>query len=206
MALKRLYEFIVALMNPLRAHELPAECARVEEIKQDTAEDRPSFAQKTFALEDLLYVNKCAYFDYQRDKVVFRTHPHLRHRKSTRGGIDPSTLRPNTTIIVEKQRCPTCQSKRLREKHLSDYFVLDLKFAKTGVRRFVTKLSARNYLCLKCKYPFSARGGPRKSDQIRPISSRMVRVLQRSMLPEFGPDWENCTRPLPNSITTSGGK
>ena len=159
MALKRLYEFIVALMNPLTAHKLPAECARVEEIKQDTAEHRPSFAQKTFALEDLLYVTKCAYFDYQRDKVVFRTQPHLRHRKSASGGIDPSTLRPNTTIIVEKQQCPTCQSKRLREKHLTDYFVLDLKFAKTGVRRFVTKFSARNYLCLKCKYPFSARGG-----------------------------------------------
>ena len=150
---------MIALTNPLPADKLPAECARVEEIKQHTAEHRPSFAQKTFALEDLLYVSKCAYFDYQRDKVVFRTHPHLRHRNSARGGIDMRTLHPNTTIIVERQRCPTCQSKRLRERYLSDYFVLDLKFTKTGVRRFVTKFSARNYWCLKCKYSFSARGG-----------------------------------------------
>jgi len=80
---------------------------RAEEIKPDAGEYCVSFAEKKYALDDLHYVNKCAYFDYQREKVIFRTHPHLRPRKKSHGRIEKKKLSPNKVVTVESERCPT---------------------------------------------------------------------------------------------------
>jgi len=157
-ALKRLCEFISNLSHPGSNGVLTEKFLRAEEIKPDAGEYCVSFAEKKYALDDLHYVNKCAYFDYQREKVIFRTHPHLRPRKKSHGRIEKEKLSPNKIVTVESERCPTCRSKRIRQKNQVQYFVVDLKFSKAGVRRFVTQFSSWNYWCLKCRYPFTSRG------------------------------------------------
>ena len=158
-ALEQLCQFIWSLSHPPSDGVLHRRFARATEIKPDSGECRPSFAEKQYALDDLYYVNKCAYFDYQREKVIFRTHPHLQLRMKPQGRIDKWRLRPNKIINLQSERCPACRSKRIQRKGMVRYFLLDLKFSKTGVRKFITQFSSWNYWCLKCRYPFSSRGG-----------------------------------------------
>jgi predicted RecB family nuclease len=159
-ALKRLCEFIRSLgladVPPLPSSP---KLARAEEI-QPKAEYRVSFGLKQYANSDLQHVNKCGYFDYQREKVLMRTHPHLKPNRKARGRINPGKLHPNKTVTLERESCRWCGSKRVERKKLIHYFLLDLKFTKSGVRRFVTRFSSWNYWCLKCKYPFSAGDPP----------------------------------------------
>ena len=73
--------------------------------------------RREYALEDLEKVAKCAYFDYQREKVFVRTHPHLKvvnkkHRKFRRTSIRVNEVR------LRKRRCPRCRSKKIdKGKH-----------------------------------------------------------------------------------------
>ena len=88
------------------------------------------FRPREYALEDLEKVAKCAYFDYQREKVLFRTHPHLkvaakRQRKS------PGKI--NFVRSLESDRCPLCGSKKIEQGKQMSHIDIDLKFFKGGV-------------------------------------------------------------------------
>jgi hypothetical protein len=160
LGLRRVCEFIRALEVPdTGSVVMGIEIARTTAI---TPEEpfRVSFGKKNFALQDLEYVNKCAYFDYQREKVLFRTHPHLRTRPKTSSRIDPGKLRPNKTVFIQTRPCPICGSKRIESIEPVNYFLVDLMFTKTGIKKFITKFSSQRCRCLKCDYPFSAGDPP----------------------------------------------
>src|SRR3954462_11881790 len=76
-------------------------------------ESRGRFGKIDFAVPEMDFINKCARFDYQRDKVLVRTDPGVRksvRRKQTRPGIFSS---PDAEILCEPQpRCPFCGSDR----------------------------------------------------------------------------------------------
>ena len=160
LALRRLCEFIRALEVP-NADPVAAsfKTARADAIAPEEM-FRVSFGEKKFALQDLEYVNKCAYFDYQREKVLFRTHPHLKPRPKTSHRLDPKKLRPNKTVLIQARCCPNCGSKRIETTKLVSYFILDLKFTTAGVRKFITRFSSWRCLCLKCRRSFSAGDPP----------------------------------------------
>ncbi len=68
------------------------------------------FRPRKYALEDLEKIAKWAYFDYQREKVFIRTHPHLKTvvRKRRK-----SSIRINAVSALESDRCPLCRSKKI---------------------------------------------------------------------------------------------
>jgi hypothetical protein len=81
-------------------------------LTEELATARPRcelFRPREYALEDLEKVAKCAYFDYQREKVFFRTHPHLKvaAKKKRR-----SSTRVNAVSVLESGRCPCAKARR----------------------------------------------------------------------------------------------
>jgi predicted RecB family nuclease len=160
LALKRLCEFIDHISLPTQDASSQPGFVHAEHIRGDKSEYQVSFNPKEFADDNLKYVNKCAYFDYQREKVLFRTHPHLKPRAKQRKRTDPRKLHPNKVVLIDSQPCPTCNSKKIERRKLIHYFLLDLKFSGAGVRRFVTKYSSWRCCCLKCRYPFSSGDPP----------------------------------------------
>jgi predicted RecB family nuclease len=126
---------------------------------QESIGDRPywrMFGPKMYAHEELEQINKRAYFDYQREKVLVRTHRHFktvnkRHRKLRR-----TSFRPNEIIRIEFKRCPKCGSKRIQSLKEMSHFLLDLKFSRTGVRKWVNDSRSFRYHCHKCGGTFSS--------------------------------------------------
>jgi predicted RecB family nuclease len=166
--LKRLCEFVERLnsqefTNTAEGLNLP-KLSRTEELKKE----RPrweKFGPREYVLSDFKHVVQCSYFDYQREKVFVRTHQHFktinkRHRKLGR-----TNTRPNRVVTLCCARCPRCGKKTIEKKKGMGHDFIDLKFSKSGVKKWITRFDAWQYRCLKCKHQFSSekrRGRPQK--------------------------------------------
>ena len=77
LALQRVANFLLALgssestANPL-----------VQQASEIQVESHGRFGQIEFAIPEMSFINKCARFDYQRDKVLVRTDPSVRAERS----------------------------------------------------------------------------------------------------------------------------
>jgi predicted RecB family nuclease len=157
--LKHVFEFIQRLTSPDCATTavslIPFKTAQAEDLSKDEAR-WDMFRPREYASEDLEKVAKCAYFDYQRERVYVRTHPHFKvvnkkHRKFRRASI-----RINKVHSVESQRCPQCQSKKIEKGKQLSHDVIDLKFFNGGTKRWATRVLSWRYRCLKCDHLFSS--------------------------------------------------
>ena len=112
------------------------------------------FCVISFVLPELDFVNKCAYFDYQREKVFVRTNKEMRRvnrRKTTGRNGD---LTPNSCTKLECRKCPSCGSRRIQEGKRSSRVIADLKFSITGVKRWIIRYDAHWYHCERCDEAF----------------------------------------------------
>ena len=73
------------------------------------------FGKAKFCLPDLEFVNRCAYFDYQRDRVYVRTKKRAGAAKSRPTLRGPRRVKVNKRVEVRCKRRPHCNSRRLSE-------------------------------------------------------------------------------------------
>jgi len=158
LTLKHLCELITRLTcpdsaNPAVPQTLPA--TRTEEMTKE----RPRwemFGVRQHALEDFKHINECAYFDYQRDKVFVRTHRQLRSINKRHRNLQKTNTHPNRIINLECKRCPRCQKKRIEQTKQFSHLLIDLKFARTGVKKWITSFRSYRYQCRKCRHRFGS--------------------------------------------------
>jgi predicted RecB family nuclease len=161
--LKQIFESIRGLIAPESTSPTGPRTAFKTTRTEELATDRPRwelFRPREYASEDMKKVAKCAYFDYQRDKVFVRTHPHFkiinkRHRRFKR-----KSLPVNKVSSIESQRCPQCRSKDIHKGKQMSHDLVDLKFFKGGVKKWVTRTVSWRYSCAKCKHQFSSEERP----------------------------------------------
>ena len=108
-----------------------------------------------FESEDFEAVNKCAYFDYQRSKVYLRTSKAIgralqRERKSK------SLINRIDKRIVKPEECPNCGSGRITfaSERLRQRRILDLRFMRNGVKKWVVEVAGKHFKCLSCESIF----------------------------------------------------
>jgi predicted RecB family nuclease len=116
-----------------------------------------TFSSRQSGLEDFNLVIKCAYFDYQREKVLVRTHRHFRSINRQHRKLRHTNVCPNQLVNLESHRCHQCNSKKLEQIKQLGRLLIDLKFSKYGMRKFVTRFLCWQYKCQKCGCEFSSR-------------------------------------------------
>jgi predicted RecB family nuclease len=164
--LKHVCELISRLTSPDAASPAVHQTFPMSTRTDEMITERPRwelFRVREYALEDFKQVNKCAYFDYQREKVFVRTHRQFKIINRQRRMLKRTTTHPNRIISIECKQCPTCQKKRIEQiKQMSRLFI-DLKFSNTGVKKWITTFRSYRYKCPKCGNVFSSevrsRGG-----------------------------------------------
>src|ERR1035437_6866408 len=117
------------------------------------------FQRTSYGNADLDYINRCAYWDYQRTRVYVRTSPAV--KKAVRRESVPrhkSILPPNTTVVADRpgpEVCPKCgaTSKFYKHDRLAR-IVYDLRFTGTGVKRWVVQYRYSRYSCTACEFVF----------------------------------------------------
>jgi predicted RecB family nuclease len=163
-ALRRVTEFLSVASAGGSASQ-PAATPRVAPVTElDKIVHTVSWGK--FVHEDFDFVNKHAYFDYQRSRVFVRTSAALRRydRNAPRSRTGRNRrIRPTHRVEITASKCPLCQSKdllaipakqrprvvRARRKRAYDIVVTP-----GSIKRKVIDIRAVAYRCLQCQHCF----------------------------------------------------
>jgi len=112
------------------------------------------FGKIDYLTPDLDEINNCAYFNYQREKILIKTNRKLKKIIAKQKGLQNTRkkLRANTHVKVSPpKKCPHCGDKRKFYVNKKDTrLIQDLKFIKNGVKRWVIEYERRDFRCSKC--------------------------------------------------------
>ena len=108
------------------------------------------FKRNTFAFPELDAINNAAYWDYQRERVYVKSNG-SRNREVRRNARPARGLSPSKTVECARPRsCPKCSSPHFFKHTKSSKTVLDLKFMRYGIKRWITRYCFHNYQCQNC--------------------------------------------------------
>jgi predicted RecB family nuclease len=109
-----------------------------------------------FVLPELDQINKCAYWDYQRDRIYIRSSPRLRRVARRKQFKKRRRILPvNVTVSPSRPRkCPACASYRITMNGRHSKLLYDLRFTTGGVKRWVSKYIIDHYKCRNCGASF----------------------------------------------------
>ena len=125
----------------------------------DALPDYRKWSRVRFACPDFDFINKCSYFDYQRQRVHVRTSPAVRQaEKRRRGGGAKKKLRVSQSVELKARKCPSCGGPAQRKgRRFYRKLVYDLKITRFGARRKVIECRALLYHCSACDLSFLPR-------------------------------------------------
>jgi predicted RecB family nuclease len=157
-ALRRVTEFILSVCGdraPTPAPSGPA-VASVQDLHRAGGFH---FGKTQFFCPELAQINKCAYSNYQREKVYLRTSPAVRRSLRRKHRAARKLLKENAVVECGgPQTCPQCGSDQVRANGTwhARMRVWDLKFTQSGPKRWVARYRSLRYACLACKKTFYA--------------------------------------------------
>jgi hypothetical protein len=120
---------------------------------------RGKFQKQEFALEEFDFINRCSYFDYQRDRMSARS-KRPSNRTTLKQRRAPRAYRNNKIVEVLASRCPVCRSRKLSVLRSLKRQIIDLKFSGAAVRRWIVLYLSKEYRCRKCNRKFIPNGFP----------------------------------------------
>ncbi|HTS05270.1 MAG TPA: TM0106 family RecB-like putative nuclease [Candidatus Eisenbacteria bacterium] len=147
-ALRRIVEFIKGLAAADSSNAIASQIPFKNAQTEDRTKDRPHwdmFRPREYASEDFKKVAKCAYFDYQREKVFVRTHEHFKVVNKRDPKLRRLSSRVNKVESIESQRCPHCQSRKIEKGKQFSHDVIDLKYFRHGVKKWITRVVSWRY-------------------------------------------------------------
>ena len=129
----------------------PNDVVRTERLKH---EHLYGFKRNTFSFPELGAINKAAYWDYQRERVYVKSNACLKGAL-TRSSRDRKVLSPNKTIECPPPRsCPECDSTKVFGHGKVSKIVIDLKFMRHGIKRWIILYRFHRYKCQGCGATF----------------------------------------------------
>src|SRR6266849_3053780 len=112
------------------------------------------FKRNQFVFPEMEIINKAAYWDYQHERVYVKSRPQSTRKRERHTARRPS-LMPNTTIEYSRpSSCPACKSKFIYRHGKRSKTVVDLRFMRHGVKRWITRYIAQRYRCPSCRLTF----------------------------------------------------
>jgi predicted RecB family nuclease len=178
-ALKRIIECIYAISTESRQpHGSQAyngrcpEIAWVHDLKAQTT--RREWGTPSFFYPEFDYINKCAYFDYQREKIFIRDSKtskrmHAQKRKTER----VKKLRVSRRMEIKSLKCPYCAGTKMTRyyKRMHSKLAFDLTVTSSGIRRQVIECTAALHRCLGCQKNFLPRKYKKRDKHFHALKS-----------------------------------
>src|ERR1035437_2981180 len=159
-ALKGVVEFVETALRegagaPLRVNN-DAPIVYTDTLMSAGKDEWHLFGPTHYALEDFRVINPFSYFDYQRDKVFARNKNTSISRKVGRKHREPH--KPNKIVEIRAGKCPSCHNSKIGPLSQCAHEVIDLRFSRGGIRRWIVRYISWRYCCVRCKTRFvSAR-------------------------------------------------
>jgi predicted RecB family nuclease len=123
--------------------------------------DTYRFGQKEFSMPELEYINKAAYWDYQRDQVYVKSSKRLKRIAQQKIDIRTKAFPVDKIIACPRPAyCPHCKSTKLYKRPRNSRIVHDLNFRRYGIERRIIKYVSHNYVCRTCDTKFYVQPSP----------------------------------------------
>jgi len=201
-ALRKVTEFVQAVGEAARSRGERGDVspggpaiAWADEIEVPSS--RRAWCRPNFTLEDFDHINRCAYFDYQREKVFLRTNGVV--RRACRGAgkrWKRFTLPANREVEFKSDTCPRCRGTHLYlySRRVMSKLAYDLKFTASGIRRQVIRCTAVQYECRDCRLTFVPKPYKRRDKHLHGLKSWAVYLLvvHRISLHQVEAMFEDC--------------
>ena len=112
--------------------------------------DSHKWGRTKFSMPDFDFINEAAYWDYQRERVYVKTHPHL--RVSPRRG-KPRKVHCDKDVEcgTRPELCPNCGHVGLHKHEFRQKIEFDLRFTHRGVTRCITRFRWYAFRCPTCR-------------------------------------------------------
>lgn len=112
------------------------------------------FGKTKFIIDSFNSINDKAYFNYQHSKIFFRK-SRVRNKPKKRRSYQ-SNIKANTTKVSERPKhCIKCNNERLYIHQKYNRTLIDLKFTKNGIKRWVINFNGYRFRCSKCGNVFT---------------------------------------------------
>jgi predicted RecB family nuclease len=148
LVLKRVTEAIDSIFNGDQKSRKNYEFICIDKIVSDSMKNE-------FILEEFDFINKCSYFDYQREKIYFREENKKRRIKTAKKTGRAEKLRINKEIFIPKPEiCPQCGNSKLNNSGFYRKIVFDIKFFEFGMKRQIIRYTGCRGKCMICKNAF----------------------------------------------------
>jgi predicted RecB family nuclease len=113
------------------------------------------FQRNKFFFPELKTINSCAYFDYQRERVYFRTSRPVRQSLQRRDRSNRASPRVNKEIVYEPpSTCPLCRGTHLVKRRPVSKVEYSLKRCSGGIKRWVVRHKSHMRKCVECNRSF----------------------------------------------------
>ena len=127
-----------------------------------------SLGPSPFSISEFKHITKCAYFDYQRTKIYWRTDDRFRKSVQRRKKALCRRQRVNKTVQYSRRlRCPYCRSRRIKKDRSVSKVTYDLLFKSSGVKKWVVKHIGESEVCRDCDKYFRPRNWPKERYKYR---------------------------------------
>ena len=147
--------------GPLTIEDKAVPVSRVQDV--DKLANERKWGRVNFYHPDFKYINNCAYFDYQRDRVFIRTSRTLKRNKAKRARGGNRQLRVTKRLQIVSSSCPFCKGKEIttaaegklppiRKPGVKRAY--DLVFSAGAIKRKVIEVRTSVHQCLKCGQEF----------------------------------------------------
>jgi hypothetical protein len=128
-------------------HENNNNFAKVDDIKIERTYSY-HFGDTDYVLTDYAAVNKYAYFDYQRNKVYLKTNKHVKRATLNRSQKTCNNI--DKIVNIFPKECPKCQYSEFNNIHKSKRTIIDLKFMKNGIKKWIIQEKGGMFQCKGC--------------------------------------------------------
>jgi len=150
-ALKKVVEYVSNISIGAFDNNTDKKRAEVGFVKDLKTEVGRKYKKIDFLVEDFEYINNCAYFNYQQHKVAVRTNRNLKKRLNKASKGKKSIARVNRIVeCAIAATCSHCGWEKTYRHQRYERFILDLKFFKGGVKRWLTKYTVYRFRCTSC--------------------------------------------------------
>lgn len=152
----------VRMLCDVKINSSPYDVLDVVDVDSLKREKIYPFGRNDFALPALEQINKAGYWDYQRNRIFLRTDKRVKAavQKIYKNGQKP--VRINQTIELQDRPpcCPKCGHLKVQRNRWTTKTVEDLKFSKSGIKRWGVTYRFIGYLCCSCGSSFYAADRP----------------------------------------------
>jgi predicted RecB family nuclease len=165
-------ELVVNYLRNLSGPNLPSTDSNINGVVNTDSLPRIypfKFRDIEFCVPGLREVNKAAYWNYQRERILLKSSHRLRRiAKVSKERVQTNPKANKTIHYPRPSSCPFCSHIRVQKYTPKTKTILDIQFSRSGIKRWVTQHRFYRYYCPACGSKFRNAGRVWSSEKCGP--------------------------------------